>query len=256
MQNEIDSLTESFGKLSIASQNIDKIILIQKHVRGYLYRLKYLPLIMYVMKRYLRSEKISLSSKNQDGRVNSSTDEDIVISKLVSRFGDRIKVPKIRMWYDILVRDYRYGWLPINIKTTTTLTYDNTGNLTMCVYAYTDYDIYIHREKTYQNGEMSRILSDKLRKKQYNKKDKRDYYFLVLDKTNPDRIIVNTLKGLQSITPNINNLPFQVCWSKNRIFKYAQVHKRIREFIQCLQKMKPSWKETFISDIKSIKLEK
>lgn len=31
-----------------------------------------------------------------------------------------------------------YGWIPVNIKTTTTLTNDNTGNLAMCVYAYTD----------------------------------------------------------------------------------------------------------------------
>ena len=37
------------------------------------------------------------------------------------------------MWYDILAYDYMYKWIPINIKTTTTKTSDNTGNLTMCV---------------------------------------------------------------------------------------------------------------------------
>ena len=37
------------------------------------------------------------------------------------------------MWYDILVFDYMYGWLPINIKITTMKTNDNTGNLAMCV---------------------------------------------------------------------------------------------------------------------------
>ena len=50
----------------------------------------------------------------------------------------RIKKPKARMWYDILVKDYQYGWLPVNIKTTTTKTSDNTGNLAICVYAYTN----------------------------------------------------------------------------------------------------------------------
>ena len=59
------------------------------------------------------------------------------------------------MWYDILAFDYMYGWIPINIKTTTTLTSDNTGNLAMCVYAYTDEMLDIHRDKSYENGKMS-----------------------------------------------------------------------------------------------------
>ena len=39
------------------------------------------------------------------------------------------------MWYDILAFDNMYNWIPINIKTTTTTTSDNTGNLAICVYA-------------------------------------------------------------------------------------------------------------------------
>ena len=39
------------------------------------------------------------------------------------------------MWYDILIYDYQYGWLPVNIKTTTTLTSDNTANQ-QCVFIY------------------------------------------------------------------------------------------------------------------------
>ena len=42
------------------------------------------------------------------------------------------------MWQEILALEYIYGWIPINIKTTTTLTSDNTGNLAMCVYSYTN----------------------------------------------------------------------------------------------------------------------
>ncbi len=72
------------------------------------------------------------------------------------------------MWYDILAFDYKYGWIPINIKTTTTLTCDNTGNLAMCVYAYTNELLDIHRNKSYENGKMSEILFEKLRNKQYN----------------------------------------------------------------------------------------
>lgn len=41
-----------------------------------------------------------------------------------------------------------------------TKTSDNTGNLTMCVYAYTN--IYLKLNKIYSNGEMSEILYKKL----------------------------------------------------------------------------------------------
>ena len=66
--------------------------------------------------------------------------------------------------------------------------------------------------------------------------------------------IVNSVKGLTILTPNINNLPFQVCWDKNRIFKYENINKQIKLFINCLQKPKPSWKETFMTNMRTINL--
>lgn len=62
------------------------------------------------------------------------------------------------MWYDLLAFDYIYGLIPINIKITTTITCDNTGNLAICVHAYTDEILDIYRNKTYENGKMSEIL--------------------------------------------------------------------------------------------------
>lgn len=59
------------------------------------------------------------------------------------------------MWFDILVYDYTYGWLPVNIKTSTTLTNDNVGNLTMCVYAYTNEILNINNNIMYDNGYIS-----------------------------------------------------------------------------------------------------
>jgi hypothetical protein len=155
------------------------------------------------------------------------------------------------MWFDILAFDYIYGWIPINIKTTTTLTSDNTGNLAMCVYAYTDVMLDIHREKSYENGKMSKILFNKLKDKQYNKNNKKDYYyFIVLNKTNIGDIIVNSVKGLSFLTLNCNNLPFQVKWSKNRHFQYENINKKIQIFINCLQKPQLSWKEQFVSNMR------
>jgi hypothetical protein len=209
---------------------------------------------MYKIQKYLQTNAIQFSTQNEDGRINSCIDEDGIIKSLIEKFGVKIKKPRIRMWYDILAFDYIYGWIPINIKTTTTSTRDNTGNLAMCVYAYTDEVLDIHKDTSYENGKMSDILFDKLKNKQYNTSNKKDYYFIVLNKTDESDIIVNSVKGLTILTPNINNLPFQVCWDKNRIFKYERICKKIKQFLNCLQNSKPSWKETFMSNIRTLEL--
>ena len=145
-----------------------------------------------------------------------------------------------------------YGWVPINIKTTTTKTSDNVGNLALCVYAYTDEILDLH--KSYINGNMSNILFNKLKNKKYNTNNKKDYYFIVLNKTDASDIIVNSVKGLTILRPNINNLPFQVNWSKNRSFNYENINKKIKLLIDCLQNTKPSYKETFMSNIRTLDL--
>lgn len=152
-------------------------------------RLKQLPLIMYKIQKYLKLQAFQFSTQNEDGRINSCIDEEGVIKLLFEKFDDKIRKPKKRMWYEILAFDYMYGWLPINIKTTTTITSDNTGNLAMCVYAYTNEILDIHRDKSYENGEMSVILYKKLRIKEININNKKDYYFIVLNKTDASDII-------------------------------------------------------------------
>ena len=254
MNSSIEDLLLSFSGLSVDETKNIKATKIQKWFRGCILRLNQLPLIMYKLQKYLKSQSFKFSSQSEDGRINSCIDEDVVIELLVEKFGDRIKKPKIRMWYDILAFDYTYGWLPINIKTTTTLTSDNTGNLAMCVYAYTDEVLDIHRAKSYENGKMSDILFDRLKNKKHNTRSKKDYYFLVLNKADSNDIIVNSVKGLSVLTPNINNLPFQVCWDKNRSFKYENINKKVKLFINCLIKPKPSWKETFMSNIRTLDL--
>jgi hypothetical protein len=126
------------------------------------------------------------------------------------------------------------------------------GNLAICVHAYTDEILDIHRENTYGSGPMSEVIFRKLQHKQYNRTNKKDYYFVVLNKTDPTDVIVNSIKGLSVLTPNNNNLPFQVCWDKNRQFEYAPIETRIRQLIECLQKPKPCWKEVFMANIRSI----
>ena len=225
-------------------------LVIQKWYRKCVLRLKHLPGIMYLIQYCLRNK--SFSCETEDGRINSSIDETKVINLLIEILGVRVKKPKIRMWYDILVLDTIYGWLPVNIKTTTTKTNDNIGNLTMCVQSYTDYELDLHT--AYNNRHMSKILFEKLKNKAYNTSSKKDYYFLVLNKTTPQDIIINSLKGLSILTSNNNNLPFQVCWNKNRTFKYNTIETNIKLFIECIITPKPSWKETFFQNMRTLQL--
>jgi hypothetical protein len=234
------------------TQHQQQIIKIQSWFRGCMYRIKRLPLILYKFQTYLKTKAIQFSTQNDDGRINSCMDEAVVIKILIEKFGDKIKKPNIRMWYDVLAFDDMYGWIPINIKTTTTKTSDNTGNLAMCVYAYTDEMLDLHTTNTFSNGKMSAVLFKTLNDKKYNTNHKKDYYFLVLNKRDATDIIVNSVKGLTILTPNMNNLPFQVCWDSNRTFKYQPIHQKIKHFVQSLQKPKPSWKETFMANIRTL----
>ena len=249
MELQINNIINLLSSLIINDTNIIKI---QKWFRGCIIRLKQLPLIMYKIKNYLKIQLIKFTKQTNDGRINSSIDESNIIQLLIKQFGNKIKTTKIRMWFDILVFDYIYGWLQVNIKISTMLDHDNIGNLATCVYAYTDVILDIHRNKSYNNGEMSNILFNKLKDKKYNINSKKDYYFIVLNKNNNTDIIINSLKGLSILTPNLNNLPFQVKWSINRLFKYEPINKKIKLFINCLQKPNPGWIEIFMSNIRTL----
>jgi hypothetical protein len=180
-------------------------------------------------------------------------DENEIIKILLNQIDpSRLFIPKVRMWYDILIKDYMYGWLPVNIKSTTTLTSDNTGNLAMCVYAYTNE--VMDMKQSYQNGSMSMVLVKNLKSKQYNYNTKRDYYFLVINKNIHQDVIVNSVKGLTELTPNINNLPFQVCWDKNREYKFVPIRIAIDKLLTALTRPRPSWKEKFMTDVRQITL--
>jgi hypothetical protein len=59
----------------MSKNNIDTIIKIQRWFRGYIFRLKRLPLIMYKIKAYLKLQIFIFSNVNDDGRINSCIDE-------------------------------------------------------------------------------------------------------------------------------------------------------------------------------------
>lgn len=250
----IDTLSQSIATFSINDHENEcqSAIKIQKCFRGYLLRRNRLPLIMYSIQAYLTQQSFRFANQNDDGRINSSLDEKPIIDLLIQNFDKRIRIPVHRYWYDILAYDYMYGWIPINIKTTKTKSSDNTGNFAMCLYAYTNEILDIQENKSYNNGTMSKRLIQKLKNREYNLNNKKDYYFLVLNKDNTKDIIVNSIKGLTTLTPNINNLPFQICWNNNRYFTYKNIKTNVEMLRDCIKKPKPSWREEFLRDFRKL----
>lgn len=226
------------------------IIKLQSLIRGYNYRKNNLPNSIKLIHLYLENNELSCSTKTNDGRTNSCIDEENIINILMNtNIKDRLYIPLKRHWFDIAIYDYQYGLLPINIKSTTTKTADNTGNLTMCVYSITNYNIDL--KQSYQNGEMSKIYINSIKNKNYNKISKRDYYFIIINKEN-NSIISNSLKGLISLTPNINNLPFQVKWCDNKSFVYKNIQTVSNMIKKAIQKPNISWRENFLNEFRMI----
>jgi hypothetical protein len=195
-------------------KKIDCVIQIQSVVRGFLCRIHRLPTFLYILQNYMKNISIEFDTSTDDGRINSIHDEKIVIEELKKEYPTRIQKAPERHWFDMLIFDYQYGWIPVNVKTTTTKDSDNIGNLALLLYSLTSYDMSF--KKSYKNGNIAPILTRHFEKKEYNRNYRRDYFFFVLNKLNQEEIIVNSLRGLVSLTPNNNNLPFQVKWSKNK----------------------------------------
>ena len=46
----------------------------------------------------------------------------------------------------------------------------------------------------------------------------KDYYFFIVNKNDPTDCLFNSLRGVETVTLNGSNLPFQSNWSRNRTF--------------------------------------
>ena len=71
------------------------IIKIQKVLRGFLCRLKRLPLFLYILHKYLSSISYSFSVSTDDGRINSFIDENNIIEYRAKRkilFGEELTI--------------------------------------------------------------------------------------------------------------------------------------------------------------------
>ncbi len=153
---------------------------------------------------FLKTNPYHLSQPLQDGRLNSSVNEEEILNTIKDYFP--IQLPKAREWWDFSFEENKIFY-PVNIKTTTTKTADNLNGKLGIYYALCglvpEFDNEIAWEKYFQ----------KLHK-DLGKNTNRDYYFLIINKNDPKDVFINSLKGIQTLQPN--NLPFQCKWDNNR----------------------------------------
>lgn len=220
----------------------DKCIYIQKIIKGFLCRKHLLPLVMYKIKNILKNTILDLNTSHNDGRINSCFDEQNIISILQKHLNTRVYLPYgKRMWYDISCYDYQVGWIPINIKSSYMNRPDNVGNLSVCFQPLSKRELSL--TNNYSNGQLTDMLLYDLYKNILNNSYKKDYYFVVINKNNYSDIIINSVLGLNQIKKNLNNLPFQIQWNKNRMYKPVSIQKRTKEVLECFIDDKKSWKE-------------
>lgn len=164
-----------------------------------------MPTMLCKIVEFLRGQNLALSRKSRDGRINSAFNEDEIFNLLESNFA--INRPNKRDWYDFSFEKNEVFY-PVNIKVSTTKTTDNLNCKLGIYYALTG------KKPAFNNGinldNYFKFLSENI------EPNDKDYYFLIINKEKPSDVFATSLKCLESILPNGNNLPFQAKWDNNR----------------------------------------
>ena len=183
---------------------------------------------------YIKTQNIIYDTPNRDGRINSSINEGQIIDKLVDFFQHdayllsnkfEIKLPNARDWYDfgVVQKGDDDFFVPVNIKVTA-LSTDNLNCKLGIYFALTGLlPVGLSNEIVW--NEFFKQLNDNI-----NTRQDRDYYFLIANKKDNTDCFWNSLKSLQNLVANGNNLPFQANWAKNRD-KVNRTHSEAGYFI-------------------------
>lgn len=167
------------------------------------------------LKNIIETSELFASNLNHsttgDGRLDSAESEIVIINHLKNLFKNTevkvIEPPQERYWYDILI-EYKGQKFPINIKITSGTSADNISSKIGVFYALTG----LWPEKV---SGLSRWSSyNQLLTENLNYETNADYYFIVYFKTE-QTFLFTSLKQINTLVANGNNLPFQCNWSNN-----------------------------------------
>lgn len=176
------------------------------------------PAILTEVTEFLNSVTIFVNGDHEDGRVNSINDEKTITDILVKKYGNDIQIPKVRDWWDVKIFGY-----PCNIKSSKyESAADNFSSKAAILYALTD--LPEDKVKVVSWHKFHQALMDHSAEDNY-----RDYYILSLNKRN-NEVHLSSLKTLEKLTPNGNNLPFQIKWRDNTNPVW-RTHRQAYEFV-------------------------
>lgn len=172
----------------------------------------YIPPILAEIQKHLVQHPCRISSAMDDGRINSAINEDEVLNFLEKTFrlpdGYSFRRPQAREWFDFVVENDS-EFFPVNIKVTNTTTADNLNCKLGIYYALTGLKPAFGNEINWLSYFHQLSLA-------FGRQQDKDYYFLIINKNSLADVFCTSLRGLQTLTPNGNNLPFQSRWCDNR----------------------------------------
>ena len=148
------------------------------------------------------NHKITPSSNHEDGRVNSIDDEASIIALLKTLYGDDVEEPKARHWWDVKIFGH-----PVQIKSSSFAGADNFSSKAAILYALTQLDeeqVQVKSWRQFEEALLGTATHD----------NNRDYFIITLNKTD-GKVYLTSLKTLNKLQPNGNNLPFQINWKQN-----------------------------------------
>ena len=164
-----------------------------------------IPKILEDVGSFLNEVDIPVCTRHSDGRLNSAEDETTIIRILQDEYDEEnIIEGVVRHWWDVKIFGY-----PVNIKSSAFKTADNFSAKGAVLYSITN----ITEEEITKINSFPDFEGE-LRKSN-GEDNNRDYYCLVLNKTT-NEVLMQGLKTLTKLTPNGNNLLFQINWSKNK----------------------------------------
>lgn len=152
-------------------------------------------------------------SNTGDGRLDSAESESGLIEFLINNLKSsdfQFKTTDIRSWCDVELY-YKGEYFPINIKITMGKTADNVSSKKGMFYALTGVDPDMVSGLNNWEGYINAL------QKYINYNHNADYYFLVYFKEE-GKFLFTSLRRIETLVPNGNNLPFQCNWGKNKTF--------------------------------------
>ncbi|HHS6526810.1 TPA: restriction endonuclease [Campylobacter jejuni] len=155
---------------------------------------------------YLKQHQIILNNLLGDGRLNSAENESAIIN-LLNMYFNNIEIPKIRSWYDFkLTHIDKEIFINIKISDLNNNSADNISSKLGMGYALTGITNMSHHWEIFHNQIKQGLTLGY------------DYYFLIINKQDTQDIFWTSLKRIETLVPNGNNLPFQCVWNRNRNF--------------------------------------